>query len=193
MSDMKLREIEEYRALRATIRERSTTRLWIAVTGVTSWAFLTLATAAFLELPVASLVPLLVLAAAFDAVFAIHTAVERIGRYIQVFFEDAGEDRGWEHQAMEFGRRFPGGGGDPLFCTAFWCATGLNLIPVAIATPSPGPIEWSVVGLAHLGVAAHIYAAKRRAAGQRALDLDRYSRLKAESAAAAGPHPGQPA
>ena len=83
------REIEEYRALRATIRERSTARLWIVLAGLTAWAALTLATAALAELPIATLLPLLVLALTFEIVFALHTGVERVGRYIQVFFEDA--------------------------------------------------------------------------------------------------------
>lgn len=164
-------------------------RLWIAFAGFTSWALLTVATAAFLELPIASLVPLLMLALTFDVVFAIHTAVERVGRYIQVFFEDAERDRGWEHQAMEFGRRFPGGGIDPLFCTPFWCAIVLNLIPAAIAMPAPGPIEWTVVGLAHAALAVRIYAARHRAAGQRASDLERFTRLKADGIAATGHAP----
>ena len=65
------------------------------------------ATAALASLPIAALLPLLVLAGVFEAVFALHTGVERIGRYIQVFFEAPGE-RAWEHTAMAFGRAFPG-------------------------------------------------------------------------------------
>lgn len=175
---MTSREIEEYRALRDTIRERSTTRLWIALVGLLGWAALMLATAAFVELPVATLVPLLVLGLTFELIDGIHTAVERVGRYIQVFFEDSVQDRGWEHQAMEYGRRFPGRGVDPLFCGVFWTAAVLNLLPAAIITPSPGLIEWVVVGAAHGAFAARVFFARRRAAGQRAVDLDRFSQLK---------------
>src|SRR5712692_11822960 len=82
------RDQEEYRALRATIRERGTTRIWIFVVGLVGWAGLVIATAALAALPVATLLPLLVLAVVFEAVVALHTGVERIGRYIQVFFED---------------------------------------------------------------------------------------------------------
>ena len=64
---------------------------------------LVLATAALMPLPVATILPLLFLATAFEIVFALHTGVERIGRYIQVFFEDGS---GWEHTAMTFGRRY---------------------------------------------------------------------------------------
>lgn len=189
---MTSREIDEYRALRATIRERSTARLWIALTGFIAWAVLMMATAAFVELPVATLVPLLLLALTFDLVYAIHTAVERVGRYIQVFFEDAVTDRGWEHQAMEFGRRFPGGGIDPLFCWPFWGAIVLNLIPAAVINPQPGVIEWVVVGAAHAFVATRIYRARRHAAGQRAVDLERFQALRADSQPSATAAPGRP-
>lgn len=175
---MTSREIDEYRTLRETIRERSTARLWIALAGLLGWAALMMATAAFIELPVATLVPLLVLVLTFDIVYSIHVAVERIGRYIQVFFEDADRDRGWEHQAMEFGRRFPKGGTDPLFCRHFWAAVVLNLLPAAIVTPGPSAIESTVVGVAHLAVALHILTARSRAAGQRDLDLARFAQLK---------------
>jgi hypothetical protein len=175
---MTSREIEEYRALRDTIRERSTTRLWIALAGVGGWAVLMLVTAAFVDLPVAMLVPLVILSLTFELVFGIHTAVERVGRYIQVFFEDPARDRGWESHAMEYGRRFPGGGTDPLFCGVFWSATFLNLLPAAIVTPSPGPLEWTVVGAAHLAFAGRVLMARRRAATQRAVDLERFSQLK---------------
>ena len=82
------RELEEYRTLRDTIRQRGTTRVWVFLAGLTAWAALTVATAALAALPVATLLPLLILAAAFEAVFSLHVGVERIGRYVQVFFED---------------------------------------------------------------------------------------------------------
>ena len=41
--------------------------------------------------PLATLVPLLVLAAAFECVFALHVGIERVGRYLQVFYEDRWE------------------------------------------------------------------------------------------------------
>ncbi len=182
---MNPREIEEYRALRDTIRERSTTRVWIALVGLTAWAALTVTSGALAELPIATLLPLLVLALTFEIVFALHTGVERVGRYLQVFFEDEAADRGWEHQAMAFGRQFPGSGPDPLFSTCFWAAVVLNLIPAAIARPAA--IEWAVVGAGHAIVAARILVARRRAGGQRALDQDRFKRLKAQGASTSGP------
>src|SRR5437867_12947540 len=51
------RELEEYRALRATIRERGTARIWIFVVGLLGWAGLVTATAALAALLVAPLLP----------------------------------------------------------------------------------------------------------------------------------------
>ena len=170
------RQIEEYRALRSTIRERSTARVWIALAGFSVWAATAVATAALWTLPVATLIPLLLLALTFEIVLALHIGVERIGRYVQVFFEDAQTDAGWEHTVMAYGREFPGGGPDPLFCAHVWAATVLNLIPAALA--SPRPIEWAVVGAAHAVVALRVWLARRAAARQRGVDLDRFTRLK---------------
>jgi hypothetical protein len=174
-SDMTPRELEEYSALRATIRERGTARVWIFLAGFGVWATLTLATAALASQPMATLLPLLVLAAVFEAVFALHTGVERVGRYIQVFFEEPGE-HAWEHTAMAFGRTFPGGGSDPLFTTYFALATVLNLLPAAALRPIA--VEWVIVGLSHLLFFAHLWRGRRRSAVQRAVDLERFEKLK---------------
>ena len=170
------RDLEEYKALRETIRERGTTRVWMVLAGLTAWAGLTIATAALATLPVATLLPLLILATTFEVVFSLHTGVERIGRYIQVFFEEEEEDsRGWEHVAMAYGGAF-GGGGDPMFANSFHIATVLNFVPAVFANPMP--IEWAVVGSVHLFFIARVVLARRRAAHQRTIDLDRFRQLK---------------
>src|SRR5260370_36347679 len=97
------RRVEEYRALRATIRERGTTRTWVFVVGLAVWAGLALAAVAIGPLPALALLPLLVLGASFEAVYALHVAVERIGRYLQTFHDDT-----WEHTAMAFGAPLAG-------------------------------------------------------------------------------------
>src|SRR5712692_8366964 len=119
------REIEEYRALRQTIRERGTARIWVFVAGLLGWAGLVIATAALAALPVATLLPLLVLAGLFEAVLVLHSGVERIGHYIQVFYEDdegdpaGGVRANWERTATACGAAFPGADGDPLFAPIF--------------------------------------------------------------------------
>ena len=169
------RDVEEYRALRDTIRERGTTRVWVFVAGLLGWAALVIATAALAALPVATLLPLLILAAVFEAVFALHIGVERIGRYIQVYFE---ETSGWEHAAMAYGRTFRGGG-DPLFALVFVGATILNFVPVLIAEPVA--IEVVVIGFAHVLFIVRIALARRHARRQRALDLERFQRIRDDS------------
>lgn len=171
------REIEEYRSLRATIRERGTQRVWIALSGLFAWAAMTILVAAFVPLPVAALVPLLVLATTFECVFAVHTAVERIGRYLQVFYEEGDDSQAkWEHQAMAYGRMFPGGGPDPLLVTSFSMAAIFNFIPVVLANAIP--VEYIVVGSVHLLVLVRLFQARRQAGRQRAVDLERFQQLK---------------
>ncbi len=170
------RSLEEYRALRATIRERGTARVWLFLAGLVAWGALTVATAALATIPIATLLPLLVLAGTFEAVQSIHTGVERVGRYIQVFFEDTEHDRGWEHHVMAYGRMFPGGGSDPVFSAYFLTATVFNFVPVLLA--GAVPIEYGVIGGIHLVFIARLIAARRHAARQRALDLDRFQRVK---------------
>ena len=165
------RELEEYSALRATIRERGTTRVWIFVVGLIAWGALAVATAALASPPVATLLPLLILAASFEAVFALHVGVERAGRYLQVFYEDQ-----WENVAMAFGR--PAGAivTDALFSAPFLIAALFNIAPVTVVNPVP--VEWIFVGGAHALFALRVLVARFAAAKQRGIDLERFRRLK---------------
>jgi hypothetical protein len=172
------REIEEYRALRATIRERGSLRVILFIVGVIAWAAATIATAALAALPIATLLPLLVLAAGFEAVYAVHTGVERVGRYLQVFYADEGT-REWEGTAMAYERAFRGGGPDALFSTYFYVAAILNFVPVLLAEPVR--LEVSVVGSLHLLFMGRIFAAHRASGHQRALDLERFQHLKQDN------------
>jgi hypothetical protein len=175
------RELEEYRALRDTIRERGTARAWLLLAGFVAWAALTIATTALAALPLATLLPLLILAVIFEAVFALHTGVERIGRYIQVFFEENGEgaDRGWERCITAYGAAAPATAGDPLLAWHFCLATCANFIPVVSANPAP--IEWGAVGVIHLLFMVRVGLAHRQASSQRAVDLERFREIRARS------------
>jgi hypothetical protein len=163
---------EEFAALRSTIRERGTVRMILLPVTFGLWAAAAVATTAAIQLPIAALLPLLVLAAGFEAIYALHINVERIGRYIQVFHEPGG---GWEHVAMTFGQRFPGRGPDALFSMLFLMATALNYLPVALGGTTP---ELVVGGLLHLVLAVHIGTARRRASTQRQKDLERFETIK---------------
>ena len=168
----------EYEALRATVRERGTARVVVAWLGVSLWAALVLVLAAVIPLPALSLVPLVALVAAFEAVHALHVGVERVGRYLQVFHDDA-----WEKTAMAFGRKFPGAGPDPLFSAVFALAAAVNTLPMVSVGPTPA--EWIPLGLAHLLFILRIDRARRQAAGQRASDLDRFRALAGSETASA--------
>jgi len=182
---MTARELEEYRALRATIRQRGTARVWMAVGGLTAWAALTLTTFAVPWLPEASLLSLLVLAVSFEAVFMLHTAAERVGRYLQVFYEN--EERNWETTVMAFGRMYPASGADAIFSVFFWMAAVLNILPAAAAQATL--TEWAALGPLHLLFVGRVAAARRRAGAQRAVDLDRFQALKQ---AQSGPRTEEP-
>ena len=175
------REREEYRSLRTTIRERGTARVWIFIAGLTAWAALTVATAALAALPIATALPLLLLAGVFEAVYALHTGVERVGRYLQVFHEGTPGERDWERTVMAFAQTLPRGGSDPLFGRYFWMATVVNVIPAALAAPTPE--EWIAVGVFHVMFLVRIAIAHHHAANQRASDLERFERLKRNDSA----------
>src|SRR5436190_24290129 len=152
---------EEFAALRSTIRDRGTVRLILLPVTFGLWAAAAVATTAAIQLPIAALVPLVVLAAGFEAIYALHVNVERIGRYLQVFHEP---DGGWEHVAMTFGERFPGRGPDALFSTLFLLATALNYLPVALGGSMP---ELVGAALLHFLLAIHIVTPLQPAARQR--------------------------
>jgi hypothetical protein len=170
-------DFDEYNALRATIRERGTARVWIVLTGTIGWAAVALATEATAASPLFTLIPLLVLATTFEVTFALHTGVERVGRYIQVFFEEPGGMAGWEHRIMEFGRSGKRRlSTDPLFARSFLIGVVLNLV-TALAS-GPIAIEWAVLVIAHALLAVRILLARREAASQRATDLARFREIK---------------
>ncbi|HYM22456.1 MAG TPA: hypothetical protein VEU08_04595 [Vicinamibacterales bacterium] len=165
------REQEEYAALRATIRERGTTRPWVALCGFVSWAALTAATAALAFPPVASILPLLVLAGAFECVLALHIGVERVGRYLQVFYEDQ-----WERAAMEFGRPKGAVVLDPLFSTVFFVAALINTMPALIQGPTSQELVF--VGGAHALFVVRLVAARGASSKQRENELRRFEEIR---------------
>jgi hypothetical protein len=160
-------------ALRATIQQRGTARLVLVPIIFIGWAATAVATAAVITVAISTLVPLMVLAAGFEAIFALHLNVERIGRYLQVFHEDSA---GWEHVAMGYGRRFPAGI-DPLFSRLFVIAVSVNFLPAALGGDIP---ELVVLAVLHLLFINRIRVAGRAAAKLRAEDLERFRTIRDE-------------
>ena len=166
----------EYEALRATIRERGTWRVVLSWLSLAVWA--SLLVAALARGTVLLLVSLVALAAGFEGVYALHVGVERIGRYLQVFYETSATLPAWERTAMAYGREPSGDGLDPIFSTLFATAALLNLV-LMLASRQVGLITVGVA--AHFIFAARILHARRYAAKQRAQDLEKFKRLKAEA------------
>ena len=165
----------EYAAMRATIRERGTLRLGLVPLIFFGWAAVAVATAAVITVALSTLVPLLALAAGFEAIYALHVNVERVGRYVQVFHERGTAE--WEHVTMAFGRQFPGAGPDPLFARLFIFATSVNFFPAALGGE---PWEVLIIGVCHLGLIYRIRKAQSFSAAQRADDLRRFASLRGE-------------
>ena len=163
-------EQEHYAALRATIRERGTARVYVFVAGLVAWAALTVGTTAISAPPVATLVPLLILAATFEAVFALHVGVERVGRYLEVFFDD-----GWERAAMAFGRPKHAVRIDALFVAVFALAAAWNLMPALVAQPTSEEIAF--IGGAHALFGVRLVYARFTASKQREIDRARFREL----------------
>jgi hypothetical protein len=126
--------------------------------------------------PASSLFALAVLAAGFEAIHALHVGVERIGRYLQVFYEGQPDGPLWETTAMSVGPALPGGGVDPLFTVIFSFATLLNLISAIALSPTTG--ELLFIGLLHAAVLVRLVRARGAATRQRAVDLESYRAVK---------------
>jgi 4-hydroxybenzoate polyprenyltransferase len=92
-----------------------------------------------------------------------------------VFYEEADSARGWETIAMAYGAKFPGGL-DPLFGKLFGAAAIVSLL-ATLSTGAPWPGWRALTFLAHAAFGYRIVAARKAAAGQRALDLERYRAL----------------
>jgi hypothetical protein len=168
------RAAEEYAALRATIRERGTARVYIFALGVAVWAALALASVVLAIPPVATLIPLVVLAATFEGVYGLHAGVERIGRYLLVFHEDR-----WEQVAGVFGRPAGAPSSDPLFSTVFVLAALVNLVPLLATTPIVQ--ELLIVGTAHAAFGARVLRARAAGRRQRAVDTERFRQLRQDA------------
>lgn len=183
MNDLATRE---YAILRETIRSRGTARPLAALAGLTGWAVTLVIILIWLPNPLAAVVPLLVLTTTFEVIRTLHFGVERIGRYLQVFFEEnsAGEDGtlrppAWERSAMAFGPTIPGAGAHPLFLPVFVMATVVNF--VAVILPGPVLIETVSLIVPHGAFVAWMLYCDRGMRRQRVAELARFRALKKDS------------
>jgi hypothetical protein len=170
--------LEEYRALRATIRERGSLRFLVTTITFSAWAAVLTTLCAVTVVPTFILVPLVLLAAGFELNLAIHVGVERVGRYLQLKYErDRQSAAGWEHAVMKL--QVPRGGVDALFLVVFFSALALNFVValwLAVEVTGPDEIgamraETLVVAVLHAIVAARWLQAAKYARSQRAREL----------------------
>jgi hypothetical protein len=171
----------EYLVLRKTIARRGALRPILVLCGLGIWAALLIAVLALLPYPVAAAIPLLALVVTFEVIRPLHFGAERIGRYIQVFYEEAGDPSrplsdtpSWERVALSFGV-VPGVGGHALFVPLFLMATALNYL--AVLLPRPERIELGVMAIPHLAFIAWLVATDRAMRAQRGIELARLREL----------------
>jgi len=167
--------------LRRTIAQRGALRPVLTLAGLGIWAVILTAVLVLLPYPVAATIPLLILLVTFEVIRPLHFGAERIGRYLQVFYEEDAEPGrplretpSWERVAMSFGA-VPGVGGHPLFVPVFLLATVINYL--AVLLPRPIAIEFSMMAVPHLAFIAWLVATDRAMRHQRSIELARLREL----------------
>lgn len=164
----------EYAVLRQTIAVRGTVRMALLPATLIGWAAVA---GTFSNEPHRVLLSLAVLVAGFEAIHALHVGVERIGRYLQVYYETSDGPR-WETIAMALGPALPGGGIDPLFTIVFAAATIVNLMPAAQLRA----IELiPLYAILHLLFLVRLIRARRAAGRQRAVDLETFREIQSKA------------
>lgn len=175
---------EEYRQLRAAIRERGSlkTVLFLVTMGV--WAAVGVLVTAFIPLPLASLIPLILLASGFEAMHQLHIGAERIGRYLLVRYESASASAiggstpspMWERSIAAFGtgHRPSTRPADALFSWIFASAVILNFLVGALGATAA---EMTGIGAIHALIVARVFMARRAASHQRAEDQKRFEEI----------------
>jgi hypothetical protein len=172
----------EYVILRRTIAQRGALRPILVLAGMGIWAASLIAVLTLLPYPVAAAIPLLVLVVTFEVIRPLHFGAERIGRYLQVFYEESGEPNrsladppSWERVAMRFGS-VPGVGGHPLFIPLFFFAVLVELFLVGTLT-GPVTLESGVIGGLHGVFVSWMLITDRAMRKQRQADLARLREL----------------
>jgi hypothetical protein len=177
----------EFTALRRTIAARGTVRVVLAVTAVVAWATLASIQGLYSDLPLLAMIPLTVLVGGFEAVWALHVGVERIGRFIQAAYE-SGDGASWETSAMRAAPGLPGSGADPLFALVFAVASLVNLGVAFVAGPTP--VEIVLLFAAHAALLLRLARARMVAGRQRRAELDAFTAIRTPGEVASVPGSG---
>lgn len=170
----------EFTVLRETISTRGTTRIVLLPITFLGWtAVVATLLVSGAHLPIATLFSLALLAAGFEAIHALHVGVERIGRYLQVFYETGQDGPQWETTCMMVGPALPGGGVDPLFTVLFASAAVVNMVLAIL--PGPTRLELTVIGAVHVAFLLRLARTRWAAARQRAVELESYRAIRSGS------------
>lgn len=161
--------VAEFTVLRQTIAARGTARVLLFAASVAMWATLATVHGLFSDLPLLSLIPLCVLGAGYEAVWALHVGAERIGRFIQVAHETEPGQASWETTVMRLGPGLPGGGVNPLFSLIFGAACLINLGAAFAAEPLP--VEVMLLFAVHAVFLVRLAQTRILAGRQRQADL----------------------
>jgi hypothetical protein len=172
----------EFTVLRQTIAIRGTARMVIVPVTCLGWALLTVLLLLYGGPPFGSLVSLAVLIGGFEAVHALHVGAERIGRYLQVYYEALPDGPRWETAVMTVGPALPGGGIDPLFSVVFTGVAMINMVPALL--PPVTRIELGVVAVLHAGFIFRVVRARLAASKQRAVELESFKAMQSREHAA---------
>jgi hypothetical protein len=167
--------LSEYVALRHTIAVRGTARMLVAPISCFGWAALAVGVG-WDGPPTATLLPLVALVAGFESVHALHVGAERVGRYLQVYYEAESNGPHWESTAMIVGPALPGGGIDPLFSGLFLGSTLLNLSRAVV--PFDLTAALGVTAVLHAAFAVRIVRARVAATRQRAVELESFEAIR---------------
>ena len=175
--------LEEFRALRATIRERTTARVQLVVLVWVAWAALALAIMLVVPAPLLLLVPLALLLAGFEANLRVVRGTDVMAAYLRVTFE---EDRGvpaWETASARLDRRGRATRDDPLFIWIFVALVAASYLCVVLASGETAEasarnrqdvVDLALVTASHVGVAIRFVVARRWLQAVRRADGDRF-------------------
>jgi hypothetical protein len=176
-------QLEEFRALRATIRERTTARVLIVVVAFVGWSALALAVMLVVPAPLLLLVPLVLLLAGFEANLKIVRATDLMATYLRVTFEENRGIPGWETASANLARRGRGTREDPLFLWLFVALVGASYLCVVLAIGETAEtsarnrqdaLDLALVTASHVAVAARFVLAGRGLRAARRADRDRF-------------------
>jgi hypothetical protein len=169
--------VHEYAAMRQAIAQRGQMKATVALVGFLGWAALWTAGFALISDVRAPAVSLAVLWATFEIIRPLHIGAERLGRYLQVFYETPGQVPAWEHTAMALGAAVPGAAGHPLYIPLFVGATLLNA--TALWFDGPLAFDGALMLGPHLALLWWLWRADRAMRRQRTDDLVRLQALRA--------------